>query len=167
MNPVPAFVIVMLVWTASDLVVKKTKIIGFLTGISRQAGVVRQETAFGIATVIGTGSRCSSPGWSSASRGGAPDGGVPRRQPRVHRPAWSRPPRPRTESRPPATLFVVALVFGIALRTFRIFKPSVLSGIDAPGLMMPAIPPTWPSAGPRCSASRDDHHQHHRRSPRG
>jgi hypothetical protein len=35
--------------------------------------------------------------------------------------------------------FVVALVFGIALRTFRIFKPSVLSGIDALGLMMLAI----------------------------
>ena len=35
--------------------------------------------------------------------------------------------------------FVVALVFGIALRTFRIFKPSVLSGIDALGLMMLSI----------------------------
>ena len=35
--------------------------------------------------------------------------------------------------------FVVALVFGIALRTFGIFKPSVLSGIDALGLMMLAI----------------------------
>jgi len=35
--------------------------------------------------------------------------------------------------------FVVALVFGIALRTFGIFKPSVLAGIDALGLMMLAI----------------------------
>ena len=35
--------------------------------------------------------------------------------------------------------FVVALVFGIALRTFGIFKPSVLAGIDALGLMMIAI----------------------------
>ncbi len=35
--------------------------------------------------------------------------------------------------------FVVALVLGIALRTFGIFKPSVLSGIDAFGLMMLAI----------------------------
>ena len=35
--------------------------------------------------------------------------------------------------------FVVALVFGIALRTLGIFKPSVLSGIDAFGLMMLAI----------------------------
>lgn len=35
--------------------------------------------------------------------------------------------------------FVVALIFGIALRTFRIFKPSVLSGIDSLGLMMLAI----------------------------
>jgi hypothetical protein len=35
--------------------------------------------------------------------------------------------------------FVVALVFGIALRTFGIFKPSVLSGIDSLGLMMLAI----------------------------
>ena len=35
--------------------------------------------------------------------------------------------------------FVVALVFGIALRTFGIFKPSVLSGIDAFGLMMLSI----------------------------
>ena len=35
--------------------------------------------------------------------------------------------------------FVVALVLGIALRTFGIFKPSVLAGIDAFGLMMLAI----------------------------
>ncbi len=35
--------------------------------------------------------------------------------------------------------FVVALLFGIALRTFGIFKPSVLSGIDAFGLMMLSI----------------------------
>lgn len=35
--------------------------------------------------------------------------------------------------------FVVALVFGIALRTLGIFKPSVLNGIDAFGLMMLAI----------------------------
>ncbi|WP_425955414.1 hypothetical protein [Xylanimonas sp. McL0601] len=35
--------------------------------------------------------------------------------------------------------FVVALLFGIALRTFGIFKPSILNGIDAFGLMMIAI----------------------------
>lgn len=35
--------------------------------------------------------------------------------------------------------FVMALIFGIALRTFGVFKPSVLSGIDAFGLMMLAI----------------------------
>jgi len=35
--------------------------------------------------------------------------------------------------------FVVALIFGIALRAFGIFKPSVLSGIDAFGLMMISI----------------------------
>jgi MFS family permease len=35
--------------------------------------------------------------------------------------------------------FVVALILGIALRTTGIFKPSVLSGIDALGLMMIAI----------------------------
>ena len=35
--------------------------------------------------------------------------------------------------------FVVALLLGIALRTFGIFKPSVLGGIDALGLMMIAI----------------------------
>ena len=35
--------------------------------------------------------------------------------------------------------FVVALVFGIALRTTGVFKPSVLNGIDALGLMMIAI----------------------------
>ncbi len=35
--------------------------------------------------------------------------------------------------------FVVALIFGIALRTLGIFKPSVLGGIDALGLMMIAI----------------------------
>ena len=35
--------------------------------------------------------------------------------------------------------FVVALVFGITLRTLGIFKPSVLGGIDAFGLMMIAI----------------------------
>lgn len=35
--------------------------------------------------------------------------------------------------------FVVALVLGIGLRTAGIFKPSVLSGIDAFGLMMIAI----------------------------
>ena len=35
--------------------------------------------------------------------------------------------------------FVVALVFGIALRTFGVFKPSVLAGIDSFGLMMLAI----------------------------
>jgi hypothetical protein len=35
--------------------------------------------------------------------------------------------------------FVVALIFGIALRTTRVFKPQVLSGIDAFGLMMLAI----------------------------
>jgi len=35
--------------------------------------------------------------------------------------------------------FVVALVFGIVLRTTGVFKPSVLGGIDALGLMMIAI----------------------------
>ena len=35
--------------------------------------------------------------------------------------------------------FVVALLIGIALRAFRIYKPSVLAGIDALGLMMIAI----------------------------
>lgn len=35
--------------------------------------------------------------------------------------------------------FVVALVFGILLRTFKVFKPSVLAGIDSFGLMMLAI----------------------------
>lgn len=35
--------------------------------------------------------------------------------------------------------FVVALIFGITLRTVGIFKPSTLSGIDAFGLMMIAI----------------------------
>ncbi|GAA4408441.1 membrane protein [Fodinibacter luteus] len=35
--------------------------------------------------------------------------------------------------------FVVALVFGIALRTSGVFKPSVLAGIDSFGLMMLAI----------------------------
>jgi hypothetical protein len=35
--------------------------------------------------------------------------------------------------------FVVALLFGIALRTTGIFKPSVLAGIDSLGLMMIAI----------------------------
>ena len=35
--------------------------------------------------------------------------------------------------------FVVALVLGIALRTMGIFKPSVLGGIDAFGLMMISI----------------------------
>ena len=35
--------------------------------------------------------------------------------------------------------FVVALIFGILLRAFRVFKPSVLAGIDSLGLMMLAI----------------------------
>lgn len=35
--------------------------------------------------------------------------------------------------------FVVALIFGIALRTTRVFKPQVLGGIDSLGLMMLAI----------------------------
>ena len=35
--------------------------------------------------------------------------------------------------------FVVALLFGVALRAFRVFKPNVLTGIDALGLMMIAI----------------------------
>ncbi len=35
--------------------------------------------------------------------------------------------------------FVVALIFGIGLRTAGIFKPTVLAGIDAFGLMMLAI----------------------------
>lgn len=35
--------------------------------------------------------------------------------------------------------FVVALIFGIALRAFGIFKPGVLAGIDAYGLMMLSI----------------------------
>lgn len=35
--------------------------------------------------------------------------------------------------------FVVALVFGIVLRTTGVFKPSVLTGIDSLGLMMLAI----------------------------
>ncbi|CUR57590.1 conserved membrane hypothetical protein [metagenome] len=35
--------------------------------------------------------------------------------------------------------FVVALIFGIALRTAGVFKPSVLGGIDSFGLMMIAI----------------------------
>ena len=35
--------------------------------------------------------------------------------------------------------FVVALIFGVGLRTLGVFKPSVLGGIDALGLMMIAI----------------------------
>ena len=35
--------------------------------------------------------------------------------------------------------FVVALVFGVLLRTSKVFKPSVLAGIDSLGLMMLAI----------------------------
>ncbi|WP_296666119.1 hypothetical protein [Demequina sp.] len=35
--------------------------------------------------------------------------------------------------------FVMALIFGIVLRSTRVFKPSVLSGIDSFGLMMLAI----------------------------
>ncbi|MGH6624843.1 MAG: hypothetical protein ACREBN_12755 [Burkholderiaceae bacterium] len=35
--------------------------------------------------------------------------------------------------------FVVALIFGVLLRWARIFKPSVLSGIDAYGLMLTAV----------------------------
>ena len=35
--------------------------------------------------------------------------------------------------------FVVALIFGIALRAFGIFKPGILNGIDAYGLMMLSI----------------------------
>ena len=35
--------------------------------------------------------------------------------------------------------FVVALILGVALRAVGFFKPSVLSGIDAFGLMMLAI----------------------------
>jgi hypothetical protein len=35
--------------------------------------------------------------------------------------------------------FVVALIFGITLRTLGVVKPSVLSGIDSLGLMMLAI----------------------------
>lgn len=35
--------------------------------------------------------------------------------------------------------FIVALILGIALRTLGVFKPSVLGGIDALGLMMIAI----------------------------
>ena len=35
--------------------------------------------------------------------------------------------------------FVVALIFGIALRAFGVFKPGILNGIDAYGLMMLAI----------------------------
>ena len=35
--------------------------------------------------------------------------------------------------------FVVALILGIGLRTTRVLKPSVLSGIDAFGLMMIAV----------------------------
>jgi len=35
--------------------------------------------------------------------------------------------------------FVVALIFGIALRAFGVFKPGVLAGIDAYGLMMLSI----------------------------
>jgi len=35
--------------------------------------------------------------------------------------------------------FVVALIFGIVLRTTRVFKPMVLAGIDSFGLMMLAI----------------------------
>ncbi|HSF97880.1 MAG TPA: hypothetical protein VLA55_04230 [Ornithinibacter sp.] len=35
--------------------------------------------------------------------------------------------------------FVVALIFGILLRAFKVFKPSVLAGIDSFGLMMLAI----------------------------
>jgi hypothetical protein len=35
--------------------------------------------------------------------------------------------------------FVVALLFGIALRTLRVFRPMVLTGIDSFGLMMLAI----------------------------
>ena len=111
MNPVLAFVVVMLVWTVSDFVAKKTKsllsslfvasiifLIGFLTGIFPEdllssssllglAGVVvgfiivhlgtmislddfkkQWRTLLGgIATVIGSGSRSSSPGCSSVA----------------------------------------------------------------------------------------------------
>lgn len=35
--------------------------------------------------------------------------------------------------------FVVALIFGIALRAYGVFKPGILNGIDAYGLMMLAI----------------------------
>ena len=35
--------------------------------------------------------------------------------------------------------FVMALIFGIALRSTGVFKPSVLGGIDSLGLMMLAI----------------------------
>ena len=35
--------------------------------------------------------------------------------------------------------FVVALILGIALRAFGVFKPGILTGIDAYGLMMLAI----------------------------
>jgi len=35
--------------------------------------------------------------------------------------------------------FVVALLFGIALRTMRVFRPMILTGIDSFGLMMLAI----------------------------
>ena len=49
--------------------------------------------------------------------------------------------------------FVVALIFGIALRAFGVFKPGILNGIDAYGLMMLAIlilaSGRWPPCSPR------------------
>jgi hypothetical protein len=50
--------------------------------------------------------------------------------------------------------FVVALVFGIELRTLGIFKPSVLVGIDTLGLMMLAI--MIPVFGPLATVKPSD-----------
>ncbi|EUJ47626.1 hypothetical protein [Paenilisteria rocourtiae] len=50
--------------------------------------------------------------------------------------------------------FVVALLFGIALRAFGIIKPNILSGIDAYGLMMLAI--LIIIFGPLATSSVDD-----------
>lgn len=50
--------------------------------------------------------------------------------------------------------FVVALLFGIALRAFGVIKPNILSGIDAYGLMMLAI--LIIIFGPLATSSVDD-----------
>ncbi|MBC1434920.1 hypothetical protein HB848_06175 [Listeria rocourtiae] len=50
--------------------------------------------------------------------------------------------------------FVVALLFGIALRAFGVIKPNILSGIDAYGLMMLAV--LIIVFGPLATSSVDD-----------